>query len=527
MHPSEHAPLRPAADPDPAPPDSAPIRTVAAATLVAAVLRFLLLGHPSLWIDEIFTWMAAGGGGWGFSLRDLLGDVHGPLYTLAVHGAMRAFGETEWAMRAPGALAGVLTVPVAAWLAARWLGRRAAGPAAWLTAGSPFLVRYAQEARGYAFVMLATCLTLVLALELRRRWDARTAGACFAATVAGLLSNPSFVLVAPVAARFWLGGPPAGRRVRVVTLAGALLVLAVLAAPFVPSVASTWDWRRLAPGRGPAPGEVPLRGETTLHPGAIPFALHAFAVGFTLGPSLRELRADPGTAPLRRHLPELVLVTLVFGAAGVLGLRALARRRLLLDATLWLVAPALVVVYFAGHNFKVFNPRYLAVSAPGFLLVVAAAFADRGRTGRILLGGAIAALWAVSLYQNAFDPHYARDDYRDALAAVRARIAPGEQVLAVGAMEPVDYYGRGLPVRHLWLGFAADSTRLERNLEEALSGASGTWVVLSRSEDLDPRGRFARRMDRTAPETREEFPGVRIWHLTPAADRDGPAPTAR
>jgi len=440
--------------------------------------------------------------------------VHGPLYTLAVHASWRSLGVSEWALRLPGALAGVLTVPAMAWVAARWLGRETAAPAAWLAAGSPFLVRYAQEARGYAWVMLATCASVALLLELRRRCDARGVAAWLGATVFGALSNPSFALLAPFQLRLWLGGDPATRRARLAALAAVSVAIVLLAAPFAPSVIGTWDWRRLTPARGPVEGETPLRGGTTIHPGAVPFAIHAFAVGTTLGPSLRELRSDLGPATFRRHAAELAAVTIVFGACGILGLRALARRRRLLDGLLWLAAPALIVVYFALQNFKVFNPRYLAVSVPAFLLVVAAAWADRGAVGRWVLGAAIAALWGLSLHHHYYDPRYAREDYRGALATVRASFAPGEQVLAVGAMEPVDFYGRGLPVEHLWLGFAADSTRMERELDAVLSRASGTWVVLSREEDLDPAGRFSQRLDRIATGAPAQHPGVRVWHVT-------------
>lgn len=493
---------------------------------MAAVLRFYRLGEPSLWIDEIFTWLATGGGG-PLAWRDLLGDVHGPLHTLAVHASWRAFGVSEWALRLPGAVAGVLAVPAMAWVAHRWLGRETAAPAAWLAAASPFLVRYSQESRGYSWVVLGACASVALLLELRRRCDAKRVAAWFAATAFGALSNPSFVLLAPLELKLWLAGERATRRARLAWLAAAGLAVVLLAAPFVPGLLRTWDWRRLAPARGPAAGESPLRGATTLHPGALPFTLHAFAVGYSLGPSLRELRAGVGTAMFRRNAVELTAVTVVFGAAGVLGIAALARRRRLLDGLLWLAAPALVVVYLAAQNFKVFNPRYLAVSAPAFLLVVAAAWADRGTLGRWLLGGAIAALWALSLHHHYFDPRYAREDYRAALAAVRGALTPGEQVLAVGAMEPVDFYGRGLPVEHLWLGFAADSSRMDRELAAVLARASGTWVVLSRGEDLDPAGRFERRMDQIAPGAGARYPGVRVWHVSRPPDGTPSAPAPR
>ena len=55
-----------------------------------------------------------------------------------------------------------------------------------------------------------------------------------------------------------------------------------------------------------------------------------------LGPSLRELKAAPTAETLRRHAPAIALTALVFGALGVLGLRAVARRGRWLDAALWL-----------------------------------------------------------------------------------------------------------------------------------------------------------------------------------------------
>ena len=76
------------------------------------------------------------------------------------------------------------------------------------------------------------------------------------------------------------------------------------------------------------------------------------------------------------------------------------------------------------------------------------------------------------------------------------------------------YYYRGpLPQHRLWLGFAARPD-LERRLDQALEGAAGTWVVLSRPEDLDPAGRFARTLDTRYPDAEHwTLEGVRVWHI--------------
>jgi len=179
------------------------------------------------------------------------------------------------------------------------------------------------------------------------------------------------------------------------------------------------------------------------------------------------------------------------------------------------------VSYFAANNFKVFNPRYLAVSLPCVLLVGAAAFAGLGSRARLGFGTAVALLWMLSLGRMAFDPAYGRDDYRAAMAHVRAGLLPGERVLAVGAPEPVEWYGRGLPVARWWLGFAAVPERMVSRLEDSLAVAPGTWIVCSRSEDLDPEGRFARWLDeRVAPADRMSTSGVRVWHWRQDAARD-------
>ena len=502
----------------PAPSEQALQRTILAATLVAAVLRFFRLGHQSLWIDEQFTRVAAGVPGplvW----RDLLENVHGPLHTLAVAGAAALGGTSEWVLRAPSAVAGVAMVPAMAWLASRWLGRDAVPAAVWLTAGSPFLVWYSQECRNYVFLMLATVLATASLLALHDRVTPLRTARYVLCALAGVLSNLSFALLIPFHAALWLApGVTRAARVRALRVAGIVAVLAVL--PWLPAIAGIWDWSRLSPGRQMHSGESALRGQTTFHIAAVPFAVHTTFMGFSGGPSMRELRRSPMDA-VRAHVPELALSTLVFGALGVLGALALRRRGRLRDLAWWAVAPALVVSYFAAQNFKVFSPRYLAVSVPCLLLTLAAAFADLGPRAKRGFAVAVGVLWAVALARAAFDPAYGREDYRNALAHVRAEIRPGERVIAVGAPEPVEWYGRGMPVVRWWLGFSSDPERMTRTLTDSLMVTPGAWVVGSRMEDLDPEDRCARWLDqRVQPSQRWAARGVRVWHWR----RPRPAP---
>jgi hypothetical protein len=509
--------------------DHALLLHVLAATLLAAALRAFHLGTQSLWIDELFTWMSADIGR-PLVAGTLLENIHGPLYGLIVHACGGWFGDAEWALRLPSLVCGVAVVPALAWLAVRWLGRDVAAWAAWLAAGSPFLVWYSQEARGYMLLILCSCVAGALLLGPARGRPAARAAAYLAAAGAGLLTSFSFALLAALHLRWWLAedgiaGPRTGgagpRRAawgrRLGATAAMALALLALLSPWAGRVRSTWDWQRLRPSHQAPAEEAPLRTSNTFHAAAIPFALHAQAVGYTLGPSLRELRAGPVAGALARHVPELAAVALVFGVLGVAGLLGIGRRRRLLDLLLAVAVPMLIVSLFALRNFKVFHPRYVAVAAPFLLLVVAQGLVTLRRPARIAAALGVAGLWAVSLGQHYFDPRYAKEDYRGALGLVSARSQPGEKLLAVGADEPIYYYYRGsLPVDRLWPGYSARSGRLQEELEGRLAGARGTWVVLSRPEELDPEGTFVRTLETRRPGVEQfRFAGVRVWHVKP------------
>ena len=77
-----------------------------------------------------------------------------PLYFWLLHVWMDGFGNSEIAVHAMSALAGLLTIPVAAWLAWGLWGRRAAYLAAALFAFSGFLTQFAEEARPYELMGL-------------------------------------------------------------------------------------------------------------------------------------------------------------------------------------------------------------------------------------------------------------------------------------------------------------------------------------------------------------------------------------
>src|SRR5439155_23985353 len=142
------------------------------------------------------------------------------LYALILHAWGGIAGDSELALRLPSAVLGIATVPILAWFAARWLGSSAAIPAAWLAAGSPFLVWYSQESRNYALLFPCVGLGAIAALHLRDRTRPSPLAGWIAASAAGLLANFSYALLVPVFAAWWLG-PPGRRRARALALLAA------------------------------------------------------------------------------------------------------------------------------------------------------------------------------------------------------------------------------------------------------------------------------------------------------------------
>ncbi|WP_344454212.1 glycosyltransferase family 39 protein, partial [Actinocorallia aurantiaca] len=162
------------------------------------------LTGPSFWRDEAVTAEVSRR-----SLSQILrllpeiDAVHG-LYYLLLHFVVGAAGSGEAALRMPSVLAGAVTAGCTAELGRRYAGARLGLLAGLLAACSPFLTRYAQDARPYAMVTAtAVVSTLLLSLVLerdgRRRWAAYSASV----VVLGMFNLFGLLLLAAHAVPAW------------------------------------------------------------------------------------------------------------------------------------------------------------------------------------------------------------------------------------------------------------------------------------------------------------------------------------
>jgi uncharacterized membrane protein len=140
--------------------------------LIALALRLALLGEQSLWYDEGVTWLLSQKPP-GELIQWTAADIQPPFYYLLIWETDALFGHSEWALRFPSVIFGVLTVPLIYMLARRLFPERSPGSlasapflAAALLAISPVMVYYAQEARMYTLLVFEAVLAGYLLLKI-------------------------------------------------------------------------------------------------------------------------------------------------------------------------------------------------------------------------------------------------------------------------------------------------------------------------------------------------------------------------
>lgn len=420
--------------------------------LLAALTRFWRLDYHSFWFDEAvsLTWSrTAPEYTWDVTLQ-LVKDKHPPVYYLLLHYwrellKVGGLGDNDAALRALGALLGVLTVAGMLLLATRLSGRATGLLAGGLVALSPVLVWYSQEARMFqpattALVWAAYCL---LRAWHSPRWLPRLGwwAALCVALLAALYSYLFSAFVLPAAgltlAALWVDGALRARRQRQAGLPAAppanplrlfgegCLALALTTALFLPLARNAW----LANSADGSPGQAFMNlGATLQH------QLQVFTVW----------RADWGAVVVNGVLllwGVLVLVGLLLPWRSARGRKT---ARVSFDQVwlwLWIGAPLLVGNLLLARNDTIFaEDRYFLFLGP-FVLWAAGrgvvALGARRRAAAWLLG-VVAVVTLAAALPRLWTPAMAREDWRAATTYIAdyQAASPG---LPAATVAHVDY----------------------------------------------------------------------------------------
>lgn len=189
----------------------APIVVLWALIALGAVLRFALIGHQGYWLDEGITieQLHRTFGGMLHALR--FRESTPPLYYMLAWGWARVFGFGEAPLRSLSAVVGLAMVPTAYLAGQELVSRRVGLIAAALTACSPLLVWYSQEARPYSLVAFLGALSLLTFVRAHfqptpRRllaWALASALALFAHYFAAMVVVPEAAWLVFVHRRRW------------------------------------------------------------------------------------------------------------------------------------------------------------------------------------------------------------------------------------------------------------------------------------------------------------------------------------
>lgn len=422
--------------------------------LLATGLRLYRLDAQSFWNDEGNTARAAERR-IPLILEAAEGDIHPPGYYLLLHFWRALAGESEFALRALSALCGVLTVALTYGLGRRLLGTSTGLGAACLAALSPLGVYYSQEARMYALLGLLSVLSTYLLCDKRYAMSEKRAS-CMACgcsslayvvtTAAGLYTHyafPFILLSHNLLFLAWWGvrvRRPTGRWRFLLGWFVAQVAVLALFLPWLPAaLKSVTGWSPA--GRGHALGPALLD------------VLRALTVGITLEmeEALWALLAAGGLL-LAGLWPVLSAARPRRRQVGAVGMLAA-----------WLFLP--IGLIFAFDLYKPAYLKFLLAVLPPFHLLLAHGverlsplasrllpFASRF-AHHVLRSGfyvfLLATAFLPSLHNLYFNPAYARDDYRQIAADIRAMARPGDGIIlnAPNQWEVFTYYYRqGVPV---------------------------------------------------------------------------------
>lgn len=482
---------------------------------VSFTIRVLDLSAQSLWYDEGFSVLfAQRNDALSLVARAAQLDLNTPLYYIALKAWMQALGQSEFAVRLLSAFAGVLSIALAYRLGVMALGRPVydalAHGAPVLLAVAPVGVLAAQEARMYA---LAACLCLAAAVALLSalRKDRTMHWAAWA--VLGVLAFATHVLCALVIgvqiAVGWLarrvGRRPIGRAQGIASL----VVLAIVAtwavivwpnrATYGVSYAASADWPTLM--------------------------LHTLAAQ-----ALPRLLPEAWIAPAGLAVLAVLVLALV---PLIVPLPSVHRCSGLAWVPAGIAAGSLVAIAtFCALSGK-FSPRYPTIVTPVLIAAIGVGVAGGMMWGGYVralamagLGGAVIAGCAgvIALLS---DPLYANEDFRGAVAHIRANLQPDERVVLVsGHFAPVfEYYWTGRADD--WLALPADPVLNVNNTLEyasavppsnaALAGTAGAWLLLWQDDLVDPTGLVTALLRRQAQSFAPlpdppSFTGLRVQH---------------
>jgi hypothetical protein len=463
---------------------------LAGVTLFGLALRLAV--PRGIWLDEAISVHQAH-----LSFHDLFenlqyGDRHPPLHHIVLWLDVKAFGDSEMAVRIPSIVAGTLAIPALYLLGRELYDRRTGLVAATFGAASPLLIWYSQEARMYAFVELFGLLALWTQLRAIRNPSMGNWAAYMLATAALLWSHYFGLLLIGVQQLIWVGvlihrrnqGEP--MRAHLLGFGYSLIVLIMQLIPLIVFAHKQFDSTSAAFGS----------------PSGTYDSLSFYAVVSNMAWALWGYHPDSITELLAAGWPLLLLLSLL-----LLGRGGSRQTNILAVAA---ITPIVLLVFVALYDRELFEVRYFLVAIPLLFLLVA-----RLVTGWIRNPSAQLAAIGIILFtlllgladQQTNDDNPRLYDFRGAIEKIQDDAGPKSLVL----YEPPDmryvmeYYAPELKSRPLRQGVPK---RREGSPVFILASFQDNQTFFDRTNRVEGKLDFQRRLLRQF-----ETPQTKVWEF--------------
>lgn len=378
------------------------------------------------WSDEAYTTLAVRASTWNDFLQvNLRNEETPPLYFAMLRLWAGIWGDSrEGTLRLFSALCLAATIPAVGWLGHQMWNRRIGLLSALLLAVNPFAHYYGQEARAYTLTLLLAALLFATAVRFIRQ-PSTLAWATYALTgILALYTNYFAVFVLSGSGMLGFVLLLRQGRARLGSWILAHVVIACALLPWLPSLGYQMD----------------VSASALAPEGRSVWQQYLLAL-LVLG------GAFPDGSLVSLILIVLIAVSIPLAALRLMGSSGMIQR-LFVPATI--IVPMIgVVLLFAGD--AQFNPRYMLICLPAYVVILAAGLANPWRwahVSRILLGlmVVLSAVYSFTQKQN-----LRRTTGWDRIAAtVTAEAAPGDAIFFAPpwaqAAFTVQYDGTPLPL---------------------------------------------------------------------------------
>jgi uncharacterized membrane protein len=435
------------------------------------------LDRKSIWLDEGITVSFASR-----TVGEITtpgGDPHPPLYYFIMHYWLD-LGRSEFMLRLPSAIAGILTLPLLYRLVREWGDERAGMVATWLLALAPMHLWYSQEARMYALVtFFGVASTLCYSLALRRERPWWWLGWAVT-TLLGLYTQYSMLVVVLLQVVLFV---PLERRHGTSTEFLAVTLIAVLTVGVLYFPQARQFATQFLEGQGGG--------------------------GSWYFVALQQLLDDVGIAASLEQLTTVFKVAAVVSAVVLIGVGwAFSRRGWSFRFRRWHLIGAMVV--YGGLLLAWAIPRGFGVKRQSlvllpYLLGVIGFLLTRAAGWRQIALVVLLVTFPLTVYVVGFQE---QESWRETVRFVEEREQPGDVILfsAPYVRMAFDYYyGGDLTEVGLY------PQELPGRMAEVVADHERVWLVLSHEEYSDPEGEIERWLDQNAiPVSETPFRRIRV-----------------